>query len=290
MTKMIGKKIIIGIIVLVVLASIVFIYIQNNTFTINNILYQNSKVPLEFNGYKIVQVSDLHNKKYGKNQSILIKKIKAANPNIIVVTGDLIHSCKHSNSYSFIEQAVTIAPTYYVTGNHEQECGFEDDLRNKLMELNVIILDNEFVTLNHNGADITLMGMEDLSNFGESENFVETLETKQTTKMLFADKLEEVKRNTPDRFTILLSHRPELYGIYVDNKIDLTFSGHAHGGQIRLPFIGPVFSPNQGFFPKYTAGLIKGDYSMIVSRGMGSGNLIPRLFNRPELIVCELSN
>ena len=175
-----------------------------------------------------------------------------------------------------------IAPCYYVTGNHEARVSEYDDLKNGLTELGIIILEDERIYLDQNGETITLIGINDPSFksdylFGDSETVVAT-------------HLQELM-NESDSFTLLLSHRPELFEIYVNNEVDLVLSGHAHGGQFRLPFVGGLVAPNQGLFPKYDAGLYtEENTNMIVSRGIGNSILPFRFNNRPEVILIELQS
>ena len=150
-----------------------------------------------------------------------------------------------------------------------------------LAEAGVIVLENQKVEITRDGEAITLMGIDDPSFqesylFGDAEGV-----TKQA--------IESLQRES-DGYTILLSHRPELFDLYVDTEMDLVFSGHAHGGQFRLPFIGGLVAPNQGFFPKYDAGLFSEENTtMIVSRGVGNSIVPLRFNNRPEIIVVMLN-
>ena len=132
-----------------------------------------------------------------------------------------------------------------------------------------------------NGEIITLTGFDDAMFYGSGEL--------SEREIVFAEKLKELAANKGEGFGILLSHRPDLIDIYADCGFDLAFTGHAHGGQIRLPFVGGILTPNQGFFPEYDAGEFKKDgLTMIVSRGLGNSLFPFRIFNRPEIIVCEL--
>ncbi len=261
---------------------IMFFTYQNNALSITNYSYKNSRLPEGFHGYRIVQVSDLHNKNY---HGMLIKKVKKSNPDIIIVTGDLIdrRSVKINTAISFIQQAAEIAPIFYVSGNHEQLSGRYDRLKEELRNLDVQIIDNCYTKLNRNGDEIGLMGMADPAierNKGtyfrrNSSQYIES-----SLKKLFN------RNRIGTDFNILLSHRPEPFNVYRDMNIDLVFSGHAHGGQIRIPFIGGLFAPSQGLFPKYTDGIHKdGKTSIVVSRGLGNSIFPFRVFNRPELVV-----
>lgn len=252
-----------------------FLYWQDNKINITSINFQNKKIPKRFNGFRILQVSDIQNKKFGNNQSYLLHYMKKTLPDIIIITGDLI-DCNRTNierTIHFIENAVKIAPIYYVSGNHEYCSGQYKNIIQLLEERGVTLLENKKVLLHKNEEYIELLGISDKKL---SPNYRGEL------KKLLLDK--------KDSFKILLSHRPENFDAYVQAKIDLSFTGHAHGGQIRIPFIGGLFAPNQGFFPKYTSGVYEKDgYSMIVSRGLGNSIFPFRIFNQPELILVTLN-
>lgn len=261
---------------------VIFCYWQNNYISIANIDFRNNKVPNNFNDYKILQISDLHNKEFGKSQNKLIKLTKKINPDIIVVTGDVIDSRKTNIDIAadYMIQAVKIAPTYYVAGNHESRIDEYDKLENILSKEGIKVLNNDSENIKIDNQEITLLGMKDIS-FINSDN-------KQKE---FSSILSNLTNESNENLTILLSHRPELIDIYANNNIDLVFTGHAHGGQIRLPFIGGLLSPGQGLLPKYTSGIYEKDNTkVIVSRGLGNSLFPFRIFNRPELIVTTLKS
>ncbi|QHQ62233.1 metallophosphoesterase [Anaerocolumna sedimenticola] len=262
---------------------ILFFYWQNNNITINRIQYSNDKIPEAYQRFKILQVSDLHNKEFGPNQVKLIKLTKKIKPDIIVVTGDLIdsHRTNINISMDYIRQAVKIAPVYFVTGNHEKWSDEYAELNKQLLETGIDILDNQAMLLTRNKESIVLMGLGDPFPLTQMEEINENL-----GKMV-----KSASNQISDKFTILLSHRPELIDLYAVNKIDLVFCGHAHGGQFRLPLVGGLYAPNQGFFPKYTNGItLKKSTSMVVSRGLGNSVIPVRIFNRPELVVVTLNS
>ncbi|MEG1256516.1 metallophosphoesterase [Clostridium sp.] len=273
----------------ILICVIIFCYLQNNAIVLTDIKYINSKIPNNFNGYKILHVSDLHNKEFGNNQKNLIKEIKEIKPDIIVITGDLIDSRRTTVNemdvaISFVKQAIHIAPIYYVSGNHEERSGIYEELKIELEKCGVINLDDNSTIIELNGENINLLGIADIS-------FTPVDYMGNVSQYDFNERLENIRAEVNHDFTILLSHRPELISIYSDHDIDLIFSGHAHGGQVRLPFIPGLIAPDQGFFPKHTSGIHKeGTTSIVISRGLGNSLFPLRVFNRPELVIVTLNN
>lgn len=270
-------------IIIIIILSVLYLYCENNNLQISNYSITNNNFPVEFNNYKIVQISDFHNTKSKRLAKDLVKEIKNQKPDIIVLTGDLIDANKEHMDISidFIKEINNTAPIYFVTGNHEASINDYSELKNKLEENNVTILDNESQVIKKKSSEINIIGISDPtmkhSHYETDENIIEF-------------ELDSIDYNK-DNYTILLSHRPELFEIYVDNDINLVLTGHAHGGQIRIPFIGGLIAPNQGLFPKYTNGKIEqDDTTMIVSRGIGNSILPFRINNRPELVLITLSS
>lgn len=279
------KKIIIISIIFAVLAAIsVWIAWGNSALMVNEISVTSDELPQSFSGYKIAQVSDLHNAQFGKDNEKLIEKLNECEPDIIVLTGDLIDSY-HTNidvSISFAEKAVQIAPTYYVTGNHEARIDGLSEFLKRLEDKGVTVLQNESVTLNNENERITLLGVSDPS-FQADYLFVDE---KTVTDSAVSDLM-----NGTEGYTVLLSHRPEMFDVCVKNNVDLVLTGHAHGGQFRLPFFGGLVAPGQGLFPKYDSGLYTmNGTNMIVSRGIGNSIIPFRVNNRPEIVMVELSS
>ncbi|MFJ1105997.1 metallophosphoesterase [Bacillus sp. GX] len=261
----------------------IFLYVQNNLISITKVDITSSKIPSTFKGFKILQISDLHNKKFGDNQETLIQKVKGENPDIIVITGDLIDSKSYDAEVSMelIRELVKEYPIYFVTGNHEKWSGKYNDLEKELKNHHVTVLRNEHVTIQKGQQKINLLGIDDPEFVTGNNDEVKGVK----------DEISKAKFGMPpDTYNVLLSHRPELLAKYADEQIDLVLSGHAHGGQVRLPFIGGLVAPNQGVFPTYTAGLYeKQNTSMVVSRGLGNSVIPQRIFNRPELVVVQLN-
>ncbi|MBA4533843.1 metallophosphoesterase [Brevibacillus halotolerans] len=261
-----------------------WVYWGNTAIQTTKININNEKIPESFDGFTIVQVSDLHNAEFGNNQSRLLNAIKAVSPDFIAVTGDLIDS-NHTDvakAMEFINGAIEIGPVYYVTGNHEARSDQYAKLKQQMLEAGVIMLEDEGTTIKREGASIRLFGLND-------PNFTATDDAYESTAMVDTKLKAMLSKN--NEYTILLSHRPELFDIYAENSIDMVLSGHAHGGQVRLPFIGGLVAPNQGFFPKYSEGVHEKEQTkMIVSRGLGNSIIPVRINNRPELVVITLDH
>ena len=272
------------IIVLFIIILFIFFIWQNNSIVISKYDYKNSEIPLEFNDFNIVQISDLHNKVFGKEQSKLLEKVKSLSPDIIIVTGDMIDRRRYNleNAMKFIEEAVKIAPIYYVSGNHEAWSGKYSEVKERLMEAGVYIIDDEIINFKKEDSYINILGLADPAFI--TSTYIDGTDTSNMEEYLS-------DWSNIEGFKILLSHRPELLDLYSKNNINLVFSGHAHGGQIRIPFIGGIIAPNQGFFPKYTSGSYKSkETTMFVSRGLGNSLFPLRVFNRPEIISVTLKS
>ena len=276
------SSIILAVVAAIVFALIAWIIWGNTALELNTYTVTSSKLPQSFDGYRIAHVSDLHNAEMGKNNEKLLTMLRDADPDMIAITGDLVDSRNTDIEVAlqFVREAVKIAPCYYVTGNHEARISEYDELKEAMKAAGVTVLEDAQTEISLTGEFITLIGVNDPTYqtdylFGDAKTVMNT-------------KLEEL-HTEQDRFTILLSHRPELFETYVDHDLDLVLSGHAHGGQFRLPFVGGLVAPNQGFFPEYDAGLYSMNHTnMIVSRGIGNSILPFRFNNRPEVIIIEL--
>lgn len=272
------------IILLFAMTVIIFLYFQNNYIVTTKIKYSSEKVPQSFNGFVIVQISDLHGKVFVKDNTTLITKINKAKPDLIVITGDLIDCSFYDEKSidSFIKRITAIAPTYFVTGNHEMANRDYLKLERVLKNSDVKILKNSTDILKHNGQYIRVTGINDPQDASLKKSSV-------NVKTITGELEIALGTGINHTFTILLTHRPEHFSLYSEFNIDLIFAGHAHGGQIRLPFMGGLLSPDQGFFPKYSSGkYTNGNSTMIVSRGLGNGSFSQRLFNQPEIVVTTL--
>lgn len=246
----------------------------NSALMVSEISVTLSDLPGDFSGFRIAQISDLHNAQFGQNNELLLDELARCRPDIIVITGDLFDS-NHPDigiAAEFAAAAARMAPTYYVTGNHE---GY--DLKNyallkpALKDSGVHVLENQRITLEKDAGVLSLIGLHD-PNFTDVRDVLPTLTTKS------------------EACTILLAHRPELAEVYAASGADLVFSGHAHGGQFRLPFVGGILSPGQGFLPEYDSGLYQVENTqLIVSRGLGNSRFPFRINNRPEIVLAVLN-
>lgn len=275
-----------GLVVLVVVwligAMTIWILWANTALEITEYIITGDRIPEGFSGFRIVQISDLHNTEFGDGNEKLINMIEKAQPDIIVITGDMMDS-RRSNATKareFAEAAMEIAPVYYVPGNHEARTKKYKPLKKSLVGLGVTLLEDSKVTISAGSDSITLMGVLD-PGFRKDNMTTDSASAIGSAIMGMQE--------DSDGFTVLLSHRPELFDVYASAGVDLVFTGHAHGGQIRLPFVGGLLAPNQGLFPKYDAGLfVAGDTRMIVSRGLGNSLFPLRVNNRPEIVVVQL--
>lgn len=238
-------------------------------------------LPQAFDGYKIVHLSDLHGHEYGEGSRDLLALVRGEEPDLILVTGDLIDQKSQMAMASNLARGLAaIAPTYYVTGNHEWALGTGavKELKRQLAQGGVSVLSNQYQLLEKNGEKLVLAGVDDPNGYADQT----------TPEELYA----RIQGEAPGLFTVLLAHRNDHFGQYANAGYDFILSGHGHGGIVRLPFFGGLIGTDRRFFPPWTAGLYTvGDSTLFVSRGLGN-NTVPfkgfRLFNRPELAVVTL--
>ena len=275
-------------------AAAAFCIWQNNGLTVSHSVLTAGNVPSAFDGYTIVQISDLHNKEFGGGQRRLLSKLAEQDPDLIVITGDMIDSrwTDVGPALDFARKAVKLAPCFYVPGNHEKRVpDAYEELKAGLADCGVKILENEKISLEQDGAELTMVGVLDpvfcVGTADEAGNLL--IDERSVMKSQLAELVAQSADSQGGEFTVLLSHRPELLDLYGAAGVDLVFAGHAHGGQWRLPGLGGLIAPMQGFFPKYTDGVhTSGRTAMYISRGLGNSLIPIRIFNRPELVVVEL--
>ena len=268
--------------ILFIIAASLWIWIvyTNNNIQTSYYVIEDYLIPKEFDGFKIAHVSDLHNKDWKDRLCDLIEKEK---PDIIAITGDIVDSSDvyYDISLQFIEKALNIAPVYFVTGNHESYMQDYKSLQKKMSDAGVIIMDDKSFLIKKGDCYINLIGLQDPS-FTQKSAFLDN------SGSILREKIVSLKED--DLYNVLLSHRPEYMDYYADAGVNLVLSGHAHGGQIILPFIGGLIAPGQGFFPEYTQGVhTKENTNMVISRGIGDSYL-PRVNNMPELVIITLKS
>ena len=254
-------------------ASVPYFHRQNTDLRASHYVFRSPKISGALEGFRIVQVSDLHNRELGKGNCMLLSLIEAQLPDLIVITGDLMDSY-HTDldrALAFARRVSAIAPCYFVTGNHEHRLS-ADRLKGFLEGLDkagVCVLRNEAVLLGL-GQGFRLIGVD--CQQGRTDTLTKLMEGRD-----------------PAELNILLSHKPHYAKNYEDAGVDLVFTGHAHGGQWRLPGVGGLFAPGQGPLPKYTAGMYRlGKTVMCVSRGLANSSFPLRIENKPELVTVIL--
>lgn len=261
---------------------ILWLYWGNTTIKVTKIRVSSNKLPSSFTGFVIAHVSDLHNAEFGYKQKNLINAIAASSPDLIAVTGDLIDSRRTDmeKALTFLAGAAEIAPVYYVTGNHESRISAFPQFETELTGKGAVVLRNAGATIRKDDGCIRILGLDD-PTFNEKHGEIKN--------RIIVEKALRNMATDENVYTILLSHRPELFDLYAAHSIDLALCGHAHGGQVRLPLIGGLYAPNQGRFPAYQSGLYrKAQTGMVVSRGLGNSLDPVRINNRPELVIVTL--
>lgn len=249
---------------------------------------------------RIALVTDLHSCYYGKNQAKLLETIDAQAPDIVLLGGDIFDDVNEDrNAEIFLAGISGIYPCYYVTGNHEYWSG-QDNFTTKMDILNryqITILSGISEVIELNGETINLCGINDPDAYmvetaleNDPQAYINAQSKKEDTFIEQLNNVSSILEN--ENFTLLLSHRPEFFELYAEYGFDLVLSGHAHGGQWRIPFVlNGVYAPNQGLFPKYAGGRYEEDGTiMIVSRGLARESTpVPRIFNRPEMVIVDIT-
>ena len=232
--------------------------------------------PSAFDGFRIALVSDVHGKEFGQDNRTLLARVAELEPNMIAITGDLVHSREQLAMIAPLAQGLAeIAPTYYVTGNHEWAAHCVNDVKRILTDCGVKVLSNEYEVLERDGEKLAILGAEDLNGVAGQKTVGELADEVRWTE----------GENT---YQLLLSHRNNRYKTYQEAGVDLTLAGHDHGGIIRLPGTDGLIG-HHGFFPAYTNGRYDLSYGqMVVSRGLGSKPPLYRLFNHPHLPLVIL--
>lgn len=272
--------------------------IVNSKYIINS-----DKLGDEIHNLSFVVLADLHNKSFGGNNKKLVKKILEQKPDFVIIAGDMITKrkpCYPGNAYNLIKKLSDHYPVYYAYGNHEQyfeDLAYRNDVetdkkyialyeswnmyKDKLKQLGVHLLDNTSIILQYNNSKLIITGLSIASKFYY----------KGYTSDLNKEIINKIGNKSTQGYQILIAHNPLYFTDYINWGADLTLSGHIHGGLIRLPFVGGLISPQIKLFPKYDAGHFKhNNRHMVISRGLGSHSLMPRIFNPPELVEIIFRN
>ena len=259
---------------------LVSLILSQKCLIVRQYTYRNPKIAAPI---RAVQLTDLHNYQYGRDNQRLIAKIQKQKPDVIFMTGDMLNEDEDRTDIllHLVREACAIAPVYFSLGNHEvgyEKTYGEGDLTEQLEAAGAVVLEKEYVDTKIAGQEVRIGGVygyllpEDWED-GSEQRFLEAFV--QT-----------------DRLKILLSHVPEGLLLWKSMEywdVDLVFSGHVHGGQVRVPFVGGLFDPEEGFFPMYTRGIFScGTGTLILSAGLGSSRGIPRVNNLPEIVVCDI--
>lgn len=250
---------------------------SNLRLTVTEYDLSSPRLPAAFDGYKIVQLSDLHRMEFGEDNRRLVDRVAAQEPDLIALTGDFIESAEDLPVVeALVAQLSEIAPVYFTSGNHDAASKALRELKHTVNSNGGYYLSNEHILLERNGASIVLAGVEDPNTYADMPR-PDTI-------------CSELDTAYPDSFIVLMAHRNEFPVNYPDLTCDVVFTGHGHGGVIRLPGVGGLIGTDLKLFPTYDAGLFEsGRYTMVVSRGLGGAPFYPRLLNNPEIVVVTLT-
>ena len=256
-----------------------FFHWSNHSLQVQRFTFTSPRLPAGFDGCVIVQLSDLHGALFGEDNRDLLKVVAKNRPDYIFLTGDLLDQYRatpHSYAVSLGGALADIAPTYFVTGNHEWALPDVPGLKRALEVAGVQVLTNEYTVLARDGDNAVLAGIDDPNGYADQKTPEEVA--------------EEVRAAFDAPFWILLAHRNNYFeDAYCRLGADLVISGHGHGGLVRLPFTDGLVSVERTFFPSYTAGFYQaGGADLFVSRGLGNSGRTFRLFNRPQVAVLTL--
>lgn len=270
-------------VLLIVIVFLIYVYAENRMLTVRRY-----KIKTDNSGnqepIKIVQISDIHKKKYSNGWSKLVMRVKEISPDMIFITGDLVSRTEISlmSTEALLVKLCRICPVYCSKGNHELDLSGEmmEKYRKMMKKAGAVLLENGNSVFQKNGRKINIYGADLKKSVYKNENGGYAALDRITS-----EELAESLGNAKDGFNILLAHNPFFFEEYAKWGADLTFSGHVHGGAVNVPFVGGLLSPERRFFPKYTKGLYKKDGKyMLVSTGIGK----LRVFNPPEILYAEL--
>jgi len=287
------------IIVLLLVVAVLWNMYWNQNIMMRTYTCRNSDIPESFKGYRIVQLTDIHSVRDAKQGELIYEKVVKEEPDIICITGDLVDSAYYGahgvagevHTLQLLEKIVALAPVYMVYGNHEMillDNPDENAFKLAVEKLGVKIINNKiFKIYAENGEDyIRIAGVQDPSTVYKNFRYA-YIDTNGKRVEAMLDTVTTGVRN--EEFLLLLSHRPEYMEMYDQYPVDAVLTGHAHGGQFRIPFVGGVYAPGQGFFPKYTKGIYAtDDMEMYVGTGIGNSTIPLRIFNPPEIVTVVL--
>ena len=261
---------------------------QNQWFTVTNYtLEKGLNKP-----FKVLCLSDLHDAQFGTDNCVLLATVKSIRPDVVVLTGDTVSTGADnlSSTCEMLKKLCEISPVFAILGNHENRRSQSTKITQAFEEAGVIVLKNELWQGEINKQTISILGLweqQGLSKSDYAKSFAGTLK--------YENHLTEVKAlSKSDGIRILLSHFPENFSMigelsYCQRPFEVMFSGHAHGGQWRLPYVGGLYSPGQGIFPRFDGGFYKrANNALVVSRGLGNDVPVPRINNRPEIVVLTV--
>lgn len=277
MTK--RRRIVVPILLVLVAIAAALLLLSKYGLSVTRLSLEFENLPRGFDGFKIVQLSDLHGSEFGQDNARLIEAVAKEEPDIIALTGDFLDEGKAGRELpalgALVAELIKLAPVYFVSGNHDWASGASSELFETLTAAGVVCLRNDFVYLERGGDVIVLGGVDDPNGPVDME-----------TPDEFVARL---RSEAPGAFTLLLAHRAYWAERYPELDVDLILCGHTHGGIVRLPFLGGVAGTNFALFPEYDAGLFETEsYKLYISRGLGNSVPLPRFLNTPELVSITL--
>lgn len=258
-------------------ALVLLCWFGNRTVGVHEYELRSSRIPAAFDGYRIALLTDLHGQSLGPDNARLLRQVKKAAPDIIALGGDIVDERTDlSMLRPLLESLTAIAPVYYVPGNHEWKCDKPRQIMEIFEECGVTRFISDFTALEKDGAQIVLAGKDDPNSLEQ--------------RLTFQKLVKNIRKEYPEEYVLMLYHRNDQLDSLAELGVDAVLSGHAHGGIIRLPVLGPLFGTHYNWFPEDVQGLVeRGGAAMLVSRGLGPSHRLPiRIFNRPEIPVAVL--
>lgn len=274
------SKYVIGVSAFGIIFIVLNLILSQKYISVTRYEYKNPRITEDF---RVVHLTDLHNYQFGTKNRRLVEKVREETPDLIFLTGDMLNEDETRTDIciDLVEKLVKIAPVYVSLGNHEIEYMNRvgnNNLISEIEQAGAVVLNEQYIDMEINGVPARLGGV-----YG----YVLAPDETKNSEQVFMEEFQDT-----DRFKILLSHVPEGLLLWKSMEywdVDLVFSGHVHGGQVRLPFVGGLYDPEEGYFPTYTKGMFEcGNGTMILSAGLGSSRGRLRINNFPEMVVCEI--